>query len=584
MPKTVHNDLLNTFRNMQPTPIRTSLYAALFLTAFMALTSIGFFARINLLIEQERPGTLIAYLGLWGICWFCLMVAAMQPNRIVRWFWAIALSLSIAASQGYYLISGSELGPYDVLSLWQASHELGRAIDQYVPAAIWFSFVFVTSLAGFLLFPSPRHSLWKAHGSKLCWVPVIPVMLICTILLMKEGGGSQGLPQHFAPLAVSGVTLAKSAAQPEQTRTAPTIKPHARPGVRNIVMLVDESVRADYVNLTQGNVFTPMLADRARQILNFGASASGGNCSHYSNALIRLSATRGNIVNSIKQNPTIWQYAKLAGYRTVFIDAQASINKNASRFQNFMTVTEAADIDRIVTFDDIVTPNLDQELMKVVNEELSGPVPVFIYANKNGAHFPYQHGYPEDEVVFDVGEPTQVTVSKEAIIKSYINNIRWNVDRLLSHFLDSADLSETLMLYTSDHGQVLNPGSMTHCSVENPNPREGLVPMLAMTQHPETLRRLKESVPQSWQKTSHFQLVPTILNAMGYASNQVAKVHGASLFDSPQPQGNGFSSGDIFGLFHQEVRWNELALDKAYLEAEAAALVEKSETARLDTK
>ena len=124
----------------------------------MAVTTIGFFDRISLLVEQQRLGTLVAYLGVCAICWACLLAAAVQPRRLVRWGWATVLSLSLAASQAYYLVSGSELGPFDILSLWQASHEIGRAADQYTSAVGWFIAVDLVVLTVLISFP--QISLW----------------------------------------------------------------------------------------------------------------------------------------------------------------------------------------------------------------------------------------------------------------------------------------------------------------------------------------------------------------------------------------------------------------------------------------
>lgn len=563
----------NLQNQQQPGRIATSLFWVALLTAFMGLTTNGFFDRITLLIANDRVGTLVLYLGVWVFCWLCFLVAVMQPNRIVRWFWACILSLSVAASQGYHLVSGSDLGPLDVLSLWAAAHEAGRAADQYFSAAVWFGCVFVGSLAVIILSPTPGLRFWRSHGTKLCWVPALPVAVIGAIVVMKEGGGSHALPQHFAPLAVSAVTLTKTAMQPSATRIQRVAEPTGKPPVRNIVLLVDESIRGDYVDLTPDNPFTPLLAKRAKDVVSFGPAASGGNCSHYSNALLRLGGSRRDIVNSVNHNPTIWKFAKQAGYRTVFIDAQASINKNQTRMHNFMTAVEARDIDRFVTFDDVAIPDLDLELMNVVKQELAQAGPVFIYANKNGAHFPYHHGYPAQGAPFKVDGPLDSSASKASMIKSYLNNIRWNVDRLLADFLDTTNLSDTVVLYTSDHGQALNPGEITHCSVDNPDPREGLVPMLAMTSHPIVLSRLMSSAEKSWAKTNHFQIAPTVLSLMGYSSQTIGKSHGPSLFEDPLPEfGTGFSSGDIFGLFRQNVRWNDLDLTKSYLEAEARQL------------
>ena len=567
-----HNDRVALFGSRAKLRVKLFLLATLVLTGFMAVTTIGFFDRIVLLIEQQRFGTLIGYLGVCAICWACLLVAAMQPRRLVRWLWAAVLSASVAASQAYFLVSSSELGPFDVLSLWQASHEIGRAANHYASAVGWFAAVFAVSMAVIVLFPTPGFKLWYRHGTKLAWLPVLPVALIGAIVVHKEGSGAQGLPQHFAPLAVGSVTLAKSAMQPETGQRLVPARPAVKPAVRNIVMLVDESVRADYLSLAPGNFFTPMLAARKERIVDFGAAASGGNCSHYSNALIRFGAARGNIAHTVKTNPSIWQYAKQAGFRTVFIDAQATVNKNASRLQNFMTVKETVQIDRLVTFDDVATPDLDQRLMEVIKQELAGSGPVFIYANKNGAHFPYHHGVRDD------GSQLQAAAagSKTEVIKSYIDNIRWNVDRVLADFLDTADLSGTLVLYTSDHGQNFEPDRLTHCSVEDADPREGLVPMMAMTGNGETRARLRIAARQSFNRTNHFQLVPSVLDIMGYRHGEIAEMHGRSLFAKPWSTSARFTTGDIFGLFRTEVRWSAIDLSQDYLEDEARRLAASS--------
>jgi lipid A ethanolaminephosphotransferase len=278
-------------------------------------------------------------------------------------------------------------------------------------------------------------------------------------------------------------------------------------------------------------------------------------------------------VGSLRSNADIWDYAKQAGFRTVFIDAQAPVNKTASQLQNFMTVQEAAKIDRFVTFDEVATPQLDRELIKVVEEELNGSQPVFIYANKNGAHFPYSYGYPEDQAPFGrSGAEGDDVTSSSSLITSYLNNVRWNVDELLSDFIENADLTNTLVLYTSDHGQVLEPGGITHCSVETPDPREALVPMLAMTSRPDLVHRLNAAALQWRGKAGHFLMMPTVLQLMGYGSDVTGKRLGPSLFDNPGTASVGFTSGDIFGLFRNEVRWHDLDLAQSYLEHDAIML------------
>ncbi|MCB1477440.1 MAG: sulfatase-like hydrolase/transferase [Rhodobiaceae bacterium] len=550
--------------------VRWSIALFALLIAVMA-TTIGFFSRVHLLIAQERPVHLIIYLGIWGFSILCLIAAAMQPNRIVRWFWAITLSVSVAASQFYYDISGSEIGPFDVVSLYQASHEAGRAFDQYAQAAGWPLLIFVFSIAAILAWPASHRPLVRRAATAFCWVPVLPMLVIGGIVVLKEGGGSQGMPQHFAPIAVSAVTLGKIMTQHAQTRETEAPAPANPPAVRNIVFLVDESIRGDYIDWRPGNPFTPEMAARADRFIDFGPAASGGNCSHYSNALLRLGGARNDIIGSVTTNATIWKYAKAAGYRTVFIDAQAPVNKNASRLQNFMTVSETSDIDRVVMFDDVPVPQLDFELLKVVEEELAGPVPVFIYANKNGAHFPYDHGYPEAETKFHPTDTENGVSSTPTLINSYRNNIRWSVDRFFGKLLDENDFRDTLVMYTSDHGQNFQTGRLSHCTVEDPDPREGLVPLMAITGHPGLHALLEAAAVRNHARASHFQIVPTLLELMGESAATITASHGPSLFDKAS-QEPGFTSGDIFGLFNDEVRWTPIDLGKDYLEPEARGM------------
>lgn len=224
------------------------------------------------------------------------------------------------------------------------------------------------------------------------------------------------------------------------------------------MLLVDESVRADYIDWRPGNPFTPNMAANADRFIDFGPAASGGNCSHYSNAIIRLGAARDNVIESIRKNPTIWKYAKAAGYRTVYIDAQAAVNKNASKLQNFMTVSETEDIDRVVFLGEADMTQLDFELLKVVEEELAGDVPVFVYANKNGAHFPYDHGYPKKEAVFTPVDADMAASTTATLVNSYRNNLRWTVDLFFARLIEGTDFDDTMVLYTSDHGQNFQTG------------------------------------------------------------------------------------------------------------------------------
>ena len=329
--------------------------------------------------------------------------------------------------------------------------------------------------------------------------------------------------------------------------------------------MVDESIRADYLDFTPGNIHTPELAKLADKFINFGPAASGGNCSNYSNAILRFGASRKNLTLSATTNPTLFQYAKKAGFRTVYIDAQANNITDGSLLQNFMTLEEKSEIDGFYALHEVVTIDADRELAKIVTKELASGQPVFIYANKNGAHFPYDSAYPVSETLFHPSIAEAKEDTKTSRVASYHNAIAWSVDKFMKILFASADLSHTTMIYTSDHGQAVNPTMLTHCQVDGPDPRQGLVPLRAYSSDPALVERLKAGANLMHGASSHFQIAPTLLELMGFAKSDLATLYDESLFEKTQHPA-AFTSGDVFGMFSSEVHWNPIDLTVPYLE------------------
>ena len=161
-------------------------------------------------------------------------------------------------------------------------------------------------------------------------------MLFAAVIYAKDGGGHYGMSMQFAPLSVAALSGARLATKATPTRERVTWRADGRK-IRHVVLLVDESVRGDYIDWRPGNPYTPDIASLRDRIINFGHAASGGNCSSYSNALLRFGATRPDLMHSFASNATILDYAKTAGFRTVFIDAHAAFLLGPAKLQNFMT-------------------------------------------------------------------------------------------------------------------------------------------------------------------------------------------------------------------------------------------------------
>lgn len=536
------------------------------IAAFVAITNHGFLQRVSLLIDQDRLGTLAGFAAVWAVSLAALFIGAFQGNLWLRAGWAFVLALTTAVGFTFHLASGTEFGLLDAVSLWNARHEAARAMDFYTSDLHRLVLVL---LCGFVVMALPpaapglRLQRWLA---RLRWAPAVPVALIAAIMVVKEGGGTQALPTQFAPLSVGAIAGWKvlTLAVPERSGVAWT--PGA-PEVRKVALIVDESVRGDFVDWSPGNAYTPELARLKSRLVDFGPAASGGNCSHYSNALLRFAAARNEVGPKLLTNPTIWQYAKRAGFRTVFIDAQAAFNRNPGKLQNFMTVQETKDIDAFHALDADTLPHLlDDRLLDIVKQELRSDRPVFIYAVKNGAHFPYDRGYPAAEARF---RPTMAEATSDATefrVNSYRNVVRWSVDRFFKRLFDEAELTDTAIIYTSDHGQSFSPRRLTHCTVEDPDPREALVPLFVIPGSETMHARFAAAATSGQGLATHFSIVPTLLELFGYRRRDLAGVYRESLLE--QNAGTpAFTTGDIFGLFSSRVRWHAIDLLGFYRES-----------------
>jgi lipid A ethanolaminephosphotransferase len=535
------------------------------IAAFVVVTNHGFAQRVLLLIDQERYGTLTGFVAVWAIALAALLIAAFQPNVWLRAMWAAVLAFTTAVGFTFHFASGAEFGLLDAVSLWNVRHEAARAMDFHASDIQLLLAVMLYGVVVLVLPPIVAGACLRRWLSRLVWAPAAPVAIIAAIMIVKEGGGAQALPTQFAPLSVGIIGGWKIATVTVLERSGVAWTP-GPPEVRKIALIVDESVRGDFIDWTPGNDATPELARLKSRVVDFGPAASGGNCSHYSNALLRFSAARGEIGPKLLTNPTLWQYAGRAGFRTVFIDAQAAFNRNPGKLQNFMTVHELKDIDAFHALPADTPPHaLDDRLLDIVKDELRGPGPVFIYAVKNGAHFPYDRGYPASEARF---RPTMAEAARDGTefrVNSYRNVVRWSVDRFFKRLFDEADLGDTAIIYTSDHGQSFVPRRLSHCTVEDPDPREALVPLFVIPEGDAMRARLAAVAANGRGLATHFAIVPTILELFGYRSRDLASVYRESLLRETAGS-PAFTTGDIFGLFSSRVRWHPIDLFRSYRE------------------
>jgi len=321
--------------------------------------------------------------------------------------------------------------------------------------------------------------------------------------------------------------------------------------VEKIVLIVDESIRADILGINgYTKDTTPYLQSLETGVVNFGLAAASSNCSDYSNLILRTGLKKETIPDQAQVSlkvPSIWQFTRRAGYSNLYLDAQSA--EEWANYQNFMNEHEATFIDEILRLRQETAYESDRVARDKLIDLLKRPGKTFIMLNKYGIHFPYFRSYPKEYNIFTPAlEPGEPMNDQEKSLNSYMNGVRWSVDDWFKDLLsESGDFRNYAIVYTSDHGQnIVDDGTLaTHCR-PRANRFEGIVPMVVFSNDAAVLERLKMAQEASYDKTSHFQIFPTLISLAGYQDSWFRSHYGASLSEPPETLPE-FYVGDLHG-------------------------------------
>lgn len=312
-----------------------------------------------------------------------------------------------------------------------------------------------------------------------------------------------------------------------------------------VVLIIDESVRGDYISLNDPSIgTTPFLLSQANKLENFGLASSGANCSTQARLILRFGPRADDLQRSwksIRAGSSLWQFARHAGFETAHIDAHGT----AYRYDSGMTRTEASHVTRRVVVDSSPAYGRDEVVAATLLDLLRRPGRQFILADKYGVHVPYDRAYPPDFSPFARKASASAPTAEAAMIASYKTAIRWSTDRFMQTILTPGVPEKTLILYTSDHGQSLSVTGMSHCNAGSVAARnESIVPLFTVTSDDEWRQKLAKGAVMNFDKASHFALFPTILQALGYEEPWVAATYGQSLVEKlASPNGRRFWAG-----------------------------------------
>lgn len=486
---------------------------------------------------------LVLYLGVFALLALALLLTAFTRPGWLRWALALAFTISAIFLDAYNRITDAYLTYSAFVSMVYAGAFVQEALQQYHYAITLAAARALLLLFGLGLRPGPTPWLPRLLPPV---APVLGLLVLIAILFVRAGEGARGLPVMYTPLAYLSLFGYETLHDHVGPRQPVSLAQSGPAMARDIVLLIDESISGNYLDLNTPAGVTSHLAQAQPgvSIVNFGYAASIANCSADTNVTLRYGGTRSDYLRINSTQPSIWQYAKRAGLGTVYIDGQ----RTGGNLQNLMTETEKRDIDQFIQFDDTPVVQRDMAALERLVALLKDGKPQLIVVNKVGAHFPVHDKYPDDFLKYQPALPRGRYVdiadtgtrdgfdgrAQDWVLyrNAYQNTVLWNVGEFFRRLFAEGDLSQAVVLYTSDHGQDLhergNPGLNTHCD-SDPVPEEGLVPLVVI--QGEGLRTLdwQAHLPANRNASSHYNLFPTLLKLMGYDGTAVSALYGRSL-------------------------------------------------------
>lgn len=421
----------------------------------------------------------------------------------------------------------------------------GAVVENFGLAAL----PFIVMLIPVIIFVERLPQLLKLNISKKAYFVPISAVILTFFGLQYTHGFFDRYPSFFripAMLVFAGQSRLYDGKRAEVAYSGPLdIR------VEKIVLIIDESIRADILGINgYKKDTTPYLSSLKTGIVNFGLAASSSNCSDYSNLILRTGLRKDEIPDSNQlslKEPSIWQFSRKAGFYNVYLDAQSA--EKRENYQNFMNTHEASFINKIIRLRQKIVYASDGVARKKLMDYLRQPGKTFVILNKYGLHFPYFRSYPKEynfyKPALAQGEPMN---DREKSLNSYMNGLRWSVDDWFKSLLSgSGNFKPYVIIYTSDHGQnIVDDGTLaTHCR-PRANRFEGIVPMLVFSNEPAILERFKAAQVANYNKTSHFQVFPTLLRLAGYKASWVRSHYGVSLSEPPGTLPE-FFVGDLHG-------------------------------------
>lgn len=298
----------------------------------------------------------------------------------------------------------------------------------------------------------------------------------------------------------------------------------------DVIYVLGESIRADHLSAMGYTRRTSPHLDSLLRVLPsvaFNNVISDGDCTNRSVPLLMAEPT-SPLKYDAARRPTIFAYAKRAGFITAFVSAQPG------------TVNTFVDslLDTVDTYDgrrrrgEPVFAD-DEQLLPVARRLLHGSRKTFLVIQPYAAHWPYVERYRESPHArrFVPDLPTSASAfddqHRAAIVNSYDNALTYFDD-----FLDSLAHLATrpaLFIITSDHAESLgDDGRWGHCSASAQQLRVPLI-FIATDSSVAKAVQFANLAARASLPVSQANLLPTLLDVFGFDATRLQYSYQKSL-------------------------------------------------------
>ncbi len=250
----------------------------------------------------------------------------------------------------------------------------------------------------------------------------------------------------------------------------------------NIIFIMLESISADHITpYGYDRNITPNMEEFSKRAFLFEKAYSTSAHSDYSQTAFLssrypLTNDYRNFFDISYPREFIWDVLDRNNYTSLYISSQDDNWANMINYYNLDTLDFYHYSLSDGTYDygsGNARKDYDEDATKVVIEKLEDvDSPFFLYVNFQGSHYPYS--YPENNSLFSDDEVSLFTnyfyideTDYESSLNRYDNSIFYvdaQVGLILDYLEDKNLFEDTIIVITSDHGEILEPrhGNLRH--------------------------------------------------------------------------------------------------------------------------